>query len=722
MDAATIQEKDDITDEIGLVGNAKGDGMVVDASYGGYLRINFGNCTYTLNKGKSLDCGSSLCELVGEGGALEGKGTIVRNNGGFLSFKGELDVRGNLECSSNEYDSFAACFERDYTGSFSGDVKLSESMLLIRGDGAKVHIGQLEAVGRTSAVEVDCTPKERIEIKRVHSESQYPVRTISSAVSAISADCKVHSHSFESIEHHPATCISVPYDMLVCNCGYVKTENLGEEYGKCPQESIHRIGTPDDPELYACSLCGRLYYDREAQHPYEETRFFGDLSVLNDLNDELDWRSEFVQTKSGMAIAGIVLAVVGLVETCILSLPSILADDSEEWAQVNGKLDEIKSSLDRIEKKIDKLAKLVDAVTYKQVVIERNEKFNYLKTKSVPAFQLMCGYLKDSTCTTEQKKEKVIATLKDWSANLYLGTQVPDITQNLIQQFLNIGTGESVPYSLEYVANISYMWEHDGFNFVYQAIARDVILSSISYLMSCCYISSVKEYNNEDLRKLDLENFKKDYKNYSAEVRNELDRMKFRDEAYRCYNPGNIRFDRNVAKVDFRQWFETHRGRQFPRNNDDGKASASCEAMLKDLGLSNRMGLTQAIAKDIYNYYNRDNKSNPVSIYKVLVDSVGFKGMPASFDPAVLFTYRSTGFDHINGESSEPVYKIFQWRSLRGSSDNDMFGIRTGLNDVCAEANRNILYYCDINSRSSGTINSLGQKTRWQWYTLLTAD
>lgn len=274
---------------------------------------------------------------------------------------------------------------------------------------------------------------------------------------------------------------------------------------------------------------------------------------------------------------------------------------------------------------------------------------------------------------------------------------------------------------LEEVANCSYMWEHEGYNFRYQSMARDVMLSSISYLMACHYVSSVKEYRDENLRARELQTMKDDYKVYTDAVKAELDRIKDRDAKYRRLNTHKITFERCAKSYDFYNWFETHRGRTFPRENQDGRAVDSCESILRDLGLDKDLGLTAQMAKEIYNYYNRKNKTS-VSIYTILRDSVGFYALASRFDPDIIFTKNDDGFGHENGDSAIPTYKIFHWESYRSSTGNDYFGIRSGLTDAANTQNYNIMLHCDINSRSSGVINRLGTKTRWYWCTLVKVE
>ena len=303
---------------------------------------------------------------------------------------------------------------------------------------------------------------------------------------------------------------------------------------------------------------------------------------------------------------------------------------------------------------------------------------------------------------------------------MFGGTRIPDLTQSLMQQYISTGLDANVPEMFENVANCSYMWEHDGYNFRYQAMARDLMLNSISYLMSAYYIASIKEYGSEDLRVRELEYLEDCYTDYSEAALAELDRIKSRDESVRRYNPDGVTFQIAAKRIFFREWFESHRNLGFPRENQDGKSVTNCNRILSDVGISGKIAMTPDIASQVYSFYNRNNVT-PVSIYTILRDSVGFRNIP-DFDPGVLFVNRNEGFGHDDDDVAIPTYKIFHWESYRSHNDQDFFGIRSCLNNQARQENHNILYYCDISSYSSGTINSLGEKTRWQWFTLLKAE
>lgn len=133
-----------------------------------------------------------------------------------------------------------------------------------------------------------------------------------------------------------------------------------------------------------------------------------------------------------------------------------------------------------------------------------------------------------------------------------------------MQQYVNAGGGLNVPVMVQGVANCSYLWEHNGYNFWYQAMVQDVVLTTVSYLLSCHYIASVKQYEVEALRQKDLKSMQASFGNYGKAVNEELVRIKARNAKYRRYNPGKVTFSIYAKTYNFRRWFENNRDVRFP--------------------------------------------------------------------------------------------------------------------------------------------------------------
>ena len=731
LDAATLPSGNALSGEIMLTGDMTGNGAAVRASYTGYLCIDFGSHRYVLNQGESINTSNAEAVIKAHGGALRGDGTILSSMGGSLTIEGEIDIEGDLECYA------PAWIGKDFKGRFAGNLTIADEFKVLSRD-ITAKIDELYIHGDKGFIQIDEIPAAPVEIGNVYpGKVTLPVCADKAGAVTIGSGATLHVHNYVG-NTIPATCITPQTEMLVCECGYTRYERgdeYSEKYGKCPVGLL--VYHPQEPatetrsghvSYWECPLCGAQYLDEKGERPVSgtaallATNYLTDPAILYDLDKELYWQREFEEQTEVKSIAGwgIALAIIGLAETFGMSLPALVASDTYKWNDVHAKLDEIQKSLDRIEAKITELAYKVDAVAYKELAITRNDKFNFLKTYSVAAFNTINDILKKNE-PDEMKQKEISDVLVDWSKQTY-SQPIADVTHGLMQQYSNTGLPVNVPSMFEAIANCSYMWEHDGYNFRYQALLQDVSLSTISYIMACHYINSVAEYKSEAMRKEVFKAFQNDFKQYENTVKAELDRIKQRDGQYRRLNNYGITFQRQAKTYDFRKWFANNRNYGFPRENQDGNAVASCEKVLSDLGLNRDLGFTQDMAKDIYAFYNRNHMSKPVSIYTILTDSVHFIGLPGKFDPGIIVAYKGGGFGHENNDVAIPVYKIFHWESYRSSNYGDYFGIRTCLNDKTGCENHNFLYKCDISSYSSGHINSLGEETRWIWYTLVKAD
>lgn len=706
---------------ITLLHDARGNGASVVAAEDRDLLIDFAGFHYYIIDGYSLCTGASNTVLKGNGGGLTAGGTVLTSDSGSLVIDGDLDIAGDIHTSS--YTSFT----EDYSGTFKGDIVLDgEEMYICSGKGS-YDIPVLEVKGEDAFLQVCIyslsSPTAGIRIGDVVSSLPHPVMADGDGGIEIASGAKVHIHNY-SFTNTPATCTHPARIEKTCReCGYSDTKCPDETYGDCPESllfyvpAVEATATQNGMKAHwECPFCGRCYTDKEGHD-----ELVGSPVIL--AGNYIQQASLYSAKLGGaMAITGLVLAIAGLVETLGLSIWGIVAGDcDEEWNEVNSKLDTIQASLAVIEGKIDELLRKIEIVPYKNLIISRNSKLDFLNSKSLVVFELMTEYINDKTMDDDLKAEKLTNLVLDWSRNVFEGTQITDLTQNLMQQYVNTGIEANVPQMFEAVANCSYLWEHDGYGFRSEALLRDFMLNAISYMLGCCYISSVKEYNDEKLREKELEFFKDCFMKYKDTVTAEIDRMDSRDKTIRRYNPDGITFNRYAKHVDFRQWFSQNRGYGFPRENQNGQAVASCNKVLDDLGLNGKMGMDHTLAKTLYSYYNRNN-STPTSIYRILRDSVGFYNVPAGFDPGILFVNKKDGFKNIDDDSALPTYKIFHWEVYRSHTDQDQFGIWTSLNDRCGMENHNFLYYCSISSYEEGTIKALGQSTRWDWWTLVTAE
>ena len=326
-----------------------------------------------------------------------------------------LSVKGDIESSS------FICFEEDFTGDFTGNVTLEDEQFYICTEKGKFDINTLAVSGEDAFLQVETAkaPAGEIRIGKLVSTVDFPVRANVAQPVSIASGGTPHVHDFTSGEVE-ATCLTPARTEYVCNeCGQVNFDIEEEEIpGRCPVELLVHVDevkatetTGGVAEHWECPLCGRCYATPDGSQPFSgpvtslPLNFLCDPDVLYSLDDIFSWKNEFPEMEQVKATgaAGIILSIIDLAATFGMSLPSLIKDDSVKWDQVNAKLDAIKESLDRIEQKINKLPDHIEAASYRQVLMERNLKFNFIRTKTLSLFEVINDCLKDSRMDRRMK-------------------------------------------------------------------------------------------------------------------------------------------------------------------------------------------------------------------------------------------------------------------------------------------------------------------------------
>ena len=415
-----------------LVKDAYGDGAVVEDGFSKTLCIDFGSYSYTLSSGKSIETGNTSAFIKGSGGELVGYGRVLGSTGGELLLDGKVDILGDLETSS--YTRFC----EGYTGTFFGNITILDEDLYVSTLKGAVRIPTLTVSGADSFFMADTwsVPDSPVVIAKLVAGN---ASDSGKAVSPVSANCEgsvkiasggtphVHTYITKTIE---SDCMNLSRDEHICkDCGFVYVDNFGEEPGNCPKALLKFIPAQPATETsggsisyWECPLCGRRYADPEGNNEITGNtnvlsgNYFADYALLHMLDDELNWRNEFttdLQLVPAAEITGLVFTIAGFVLSAAFGIEGLVSTDDDKWDEVNVKLDRMQESLDRIEYKIDQLAKKIDIIPYKDLILSRNEKLNFLTAKSVVAFRLIDDYLKDESLSDEAKKDKIALVLND---------------------------------------------------------------------------------------------------------------------------------------------------------------------------------------------------------------------------------------------------------------------------------------------------------------------
>lgn len=731
VDAATAL-KSEGTANIVLAYDATGKGAEINKNCEDDIVIDFGQFFYTLEPGSSLTVSDNLLQLKGNGGGIktsDGTPAIIAADSCLVALCDGLSIDADVAISAKNGQIVTFAF----TGAVSGNMILDGSEFSLFDAQCRIHVPTLVVKGSNAAFHADTeeeSPYYTVSVDSLASDLSYPVTSVRDNIVHV-GNSKVHVHDMECVQV-PGTCL-LPgrIDMTCRKCGYQTSKAL-ESYGHCLAENLVHHEAREATELvcgniefWECMLCGRIYADKDGKKELTDgalsiaEAFTLDNNILRGLDGVLDWDDEFDTTKVGPG-TGIFLSILGLAGTIGFGVPSLVVEkDGEKWQQVNDKLDAIKAQLDLIDKKVDKILYEIQAIPCKTEINSRSKELEFLKTMTSNAFEVISDITK-SSATEEEKTQKIKDVVNDWIKPTYKGDHAQDLTQAMINSYFARPTGMNYPEMYGVFVNGVSRWEHEGYNLRYQMMLNDLSVVGRAYALTGVYLQNFAEFSSEEMRDKQVKSLKESFGSYAKAVEDELNRIKERDGKYRVYNPEHVTFDRTVKSYDFHKWFENHRDSCFPRDNSDGKAVASCNQILADYGL-NHGYITGDQARSIYAMHNRNN-AEKVSIYKILADSVGFYNCPSKFDPDIIFTMKDGVFSHENNDSAIPVYKMWHWEAYRSRNDHDFFGIRTCLNKEANEENHNILYDCDINSRSSGKINKLGSMTKWNWYTIVVAQ
>lgn len=734
IDAATSL-KTEGSAEIMLIQDAEGKGAVIDADEEDDIIIDFQSYSYTLEPGRSLNIIDNYVQLAGDGGGIKASDdtpAIVMSDSSMVALTGGFTLKATQAISAKE--SFVVTF--DYTGTVNGSMVLDGGEFNVFNSGCQISIPLLTVKGKGAALHADTedeTPQYTVTIDSLISEVEHPVTSVKEDIVHIgNADVHIHNMECTRVE---GTCIVPDRMVMTCReCGY-ETMRILDTYGHCPVENlIYHAGKEatqlecGNQEYWECPLCQNSYSDKDGLKELEdgiiilgEAHKLG-LDLLHGLDNGLDWDNEYQSTKViGSVGIAVITTLIGLAGSAAFGIPGLVSKEtSNKLQEISDKLDGIKEKLEVVENALKLIEKKIDVIPYRAEIIERNKELTILDKNTIDAFKVITEITKSDKPDTVKIKE-ITNVVSDWKENTYMGDKLYSMTQNMINLFSEeITDNKNYPQMHADFVNTLCRWEHEGYQMRYQMMLKDMSAIIKAYVLTSLYLNDVHKFNSEAMRKQQMESLKTSFDAYCKAITTELDVIKDREGKYRVLHiPTTVVFERTVKKYDFRRWFETHRNRCFPRNNDSGVAVASCDMIMADMGL-NRDYLTPMQARIIHGLYNGSGKQS-VSIYKILADSIRFYNCPSSYDPNIIFTMRNDGFSHEDDDSAKPTYKMWHWEAYRSRNNRDYFGIYTCLNNDATTANHNILYECDINSHSSGNINSLGKETRWIWNTILVA-
>ena len=466
---------------------------------------------------------------------------------------------------------------------------------------------------------------------------------------------------------------------------------------------------------------------------YDVQNYFG-----NALKDLFPQENIDPVTLGVLTVIGVVLAVVGILETAGMSIPGLLPDT--KWADLNEKLDAMMLKLKEIDLKLNTVINLISAAPAQKAINDRHQKLTVLAAHTSMAFNNISDIIEKSN-KTEEAKIKEIKDVVAWWANQQdeYGGKLGPITESLLHNYFDVAVygPTTIPKCNELGANTVFLWEHDSYDFRIMYDIKDLLITCCSAILDLIYIKDIKEYPNQQLREADanriINEINGENYGYAYELKRDIDRMVSRNDKVRRLNASfNIDFSNEIWWVDPYAWFLGNWKNtdvcRLPRYTDVAQVSKKTCNTVKNEKMFG-VPFTTDMAKKIYKYYSRNEKID-LDFKKVMVDSAKFTPVKR---PTYLYDYFSDysyfvannndeEFGHFNGgDISQPYYNIFYWRSYYGPG-HDWLGLRTCLDKHGNPIQKTILPNCVIKANRVGYMKSLGDPPGKTFWTLKRAD
>lgn len=740
--------------KITLVGNVKDNGAVIPNGIGDCFILDLSAFKYVLNEGKCLNIGNNDAVLLAGGGGIEGNGVIIKSAGEDLSFSDNIIIKGDISASSD------VCFEQNFLGTFEGNLFLDEGVAYFGSEYADIHIINLSTKGSNAGVQVNNAPKGGILVDNVTSDLKHPVCAMKEGLVEIKSGAAPHIHRFTKSNEVEGDCCTPVHHIMSCpDCGYQYEEYTEDEdaYGPCNPATLRHeaaLAATDIEfghiERWICPFCGKAYADKDGKTLLEDGGFLLPLNLLQDydvqnyfgnaLKDLFPQENIDPVTLGVLTVIGVVLAVVGLLETAGMSIPGLLPNT--KWADLNEKLDAMMLKLKEIDLKINTVINLISAAPAQKAINDRHQKLTVLAAYTPMAFNNISNIIKSSK--TEEAKIQEIKDVVAWWANQQDkdGGKLGPITERLLHEYFDVAVygPTTIPKCNEVGANTVFLWEHDSYDFRVMCDIKDLLITCCSAILDLIYISDIKEYPNQELREADFNRIKNEIDGkkfdekygYIYELKRNIARMDSRKEKVRRLNASfNIDFSNEIWWVDPYAWFlgnwKNSTDCRLPRSTEYAAVSKKTCNTVKNEKMFG-MPFSADMAQKIYAYYSRGGKID-LDFKKVLVDSAKFTPVK---QPNYLYDYsrddsfivannNEENFGHYNNDISQPYYNVFYWRSYYGPG-HDWVGIRTCLDKHANTMQKTILPNCGIKSNWSGHFRWLGDPPGKTFWTLKLAD
>ena len=699
-DASQVYEADSGQKTIKLLRNASGKGGQISSN--SVFTLDLGPYNYTLEPGQSISIqGDAGMYLSGEGGYLnsEGGSSAILSEGQFLYLLGNCSLLGGLETTSEVY------VDDDFSGRIEGDMSLRDCRVRIYGVGGGICVGRLKVSSEGVESALECRQKSgRVTIGTIESDLDFPVWADSGELVAMPEGRKAHVHSYGATVHRSATCHTEGYDERICSvCGHEEREySLEETMDKAPctaEDLVHYDAVPNYPpyggsvEHWQCPHCLKCYSDPEGKNqinPLElPLNFQIDESLLYECDEECNYHDDEEQTKSISMVFGAVEAAMTVAELFgsweedidlsdkineVQNSVNTLAGQIDKVSAKLGRLGEevfaIAEHIDKIESQIADIARKIDAADYRTTL----KRYNALRTKLGLYKEQTALYLKAlDRCAGD--KEKMLGVAKYWAESRIAGTNYAGYTEALLSDFRNFD-GESYISALYRLASGSYPWEHQGYNFIYQAVTEYVYALLPGYILCSAYWGLNPDY--EMLREAKIAQVKDGFTYLASAYKALQEVCSERERTVRRFNlaKDDYVFAAQCHKFhtkSFEDWInEYYPNRAFPQYFDINR---TYDSLLGWLGLGKNDFISNDEVQAILNYY--DNRRKSIPTFDILNDE---KYCGFYIDPD-----RYNIFGRCDSRVTPPSGKSYDYGILRVDRESG----RIGVNSVIASWQNN---------------------------------
>lgn len=404
------------TAQITLLQDAEGDGTVLPEGKNAIIFLDFGEFCYELSEGKLIDLGDSDATLSANGGAVKGTSSIIKSKDGSLSFDGDLDLEVNIETASE------TVFDKNFTGSFEGNLTVDGCEVYFACPEATVNIHQLTVKGENACVQVIEAPQGGMKIEKVISTLPHPVCAMEPDAATIGEGAQLHVHTFIQSEKE-ATCCTLKEIVHTCSeCGFsYKDTDVEGGYGPCPVEDLmHYDEVPQGDttfgyeEHWRCPHCGNVYADANGS-----TNISGDYLFLPynmeagypffyDFNN-LEMQGLEANCDPFTIITGII-TIVGFFSSTGMAIPGLI--NSPKWGDLYAKIDAVSGQIATINTKLDALLNEVRAIPAKDVIVNRQPVFHFFNQNTLPAMRSINETLQSTNLSPQQKEDSIRQLVK----------------------------------------------------------------------------------------------------------------------------------------------------------------------------------------------------------------------------------------------------------------------------------------------------------------------